>query len=164
MGLIQWFSQNWCDTDESGRGDPSPLELPVSPDEGLRRLTAAFRSGAARGWKLLTVNGVSESDAPTNALPPERVRQHLTRWLGTGELRHPAWLTLTRTTAILRFVDDVIVRLEPASTGCRLHAYSRSRVGAGDLGQTRRNVLALMRISQSLFDSPSQGKSRIGQE
>jgi uncharacterized protein (DUF1499 family) len=51
----------------------------------------------------------------------------------------------TRRTRLWRFIDDVTVRLEPSATGTRVHARSKSRVGVGDLGQNRRNLLVLLR-------------------
>ena len=55
----------------------------------------------------------------------------------TGELK------LTRRTRVVGFVDDVTVTLKPAGPGTMIHAASRSRVGKGDLGQNRRNILEL---------------------
>ena len=52
-------------------------------------------------------------------------------------------LRLTRRTRIMRFVDDVVVSARPAGPGTILHAASKSRVGIGDLGQNRRNILEL---------------------
>jgi uncharacterized protein (DUF1499 family) len=52
-------------------------------------------------------------------------------------------VTATRKTRLFRFTDDVTLRLEATATGIRLHAVSRSRVGASDLGQNRRNVKEL---------------------
>jgi len=52
-------------------------------------------------------------------------------------------ITATRKTRLFRFTDDVTLRLELTATGIRLHALSRSRVGASDLGQNRRNVKEL---------------------
>ena len=56
-----------------------------------------------------------------------------------------AELHFTRTTRVARYVDDVVVTLEPAGDAVTVHARSRSRVGKGDLGQNRRNVLELWR-------------------
>jgi uncharacterized protein (DUF1499 family) len=56
----------------------------------------------------------------------------------TGQLR------ATRKTRLWRFVDDITVRLEATATGCRVHVESRSRVGKGDFGQNRRNLLQLV--------------------
>ena len=55
----------------------------------------------------------------------------------------PVRLHLTRRTRLWRFVDDVTLRFLPAGPGCLIHAASRSRVGVGDLGQNRRNILEL---------------------
>ncbi len=50
---------------------------------------------------------------------------------------------LTRRTRVWRFVDDVRLALTPAGGGTLVHAESQSRVGVGDLGQNRRNILEL---------------------
>ena len=50
---------------------------------------------------------------------------------------------LTRRTRIMGFVDDVVVTVKPAGPGSICHAASKSRVGIGDLGQNRRNILEL---------------------
>jgi uncharacterized protein (DUF1499 family) len=51
----------------------------------------------------------------------------------------------TRATRLWRFVDDVTLRLEPHGGGSRIHGRSQSRVGKGDFGQNRRNLLQLFR-------------------
>lgn len=57
-------------------------------------------------------------------------------------------LHLTRTTPLLRFVDDIHVRLTPQSppdapSQVRIDAESQSRLGKGDLGQNPRNLREL---------------------
>jgi len=52
-------------------------------------------------------------------------------------------LSLTRRTRILRFVDDIEISIEPSDDGSSVTAESRSRIGKGDLGQNRRNLLEL---------------------
>jgi len=52
-------------------------------------------------------------------------------------------LHLTRRTRLVGFVDDVKLRFLPAGPGCLIHAESKSRVGVGDFGQNRRNILEL---------------------
>jgi uncharacterized protein (DUF1499 family) len=54
-------------------------------------------------------------------------------------------ISATRTTRLFRFVDDVLVLLEPADGGTQVRARSASRVGRGDLGQNRRNLAELWR-------------------
>ena len=45
-----------------------------------------------------------------------------------------------RTTRLLRFKDDVRIRLEPAGKGTIVHVRSASRVGRIDFGQNARNI------------------------
>jgi uncharacterized protein (DUF1499 family) len=52
-------------------------------------------------------------------------------------------LHLSRRTRIMGFLDDVVVTVKPADSGTLCHAVSKSRVGIGDLGQNRRNILEL---------------------
>src|SRR5690242_18703478 len=59
------------------------------------------------------------------------------------ESESPGELKLTRRTRLFGFVDDVTVTLKPAGPGTMIHAASKSRVGKGDLGQNRRNILEL---------------------
>jgi uncharacterized protein (DUF1499 family) len=50
----------------------------------------------------------------------------------------------TRHTRVFRFVDDVLIRVEPLVEGTRVGARSQSRLGKGDLGQNRRNLIELL--------------------
>ncbi|MBX9624755.1 MAG: DUF1499 domain-containing protein [Gemmataceae bacterium] len=97
-----------------------------------------------------TTDGPSHPDlAPlVLPLPPEaaveRVRsvvETLPRW--RAESAGPAELKLTRRTGVFRFVDDITLTFRPAGPGTLVHAASRSRLGKGDLGQNRRNILEL---------------------
>ncbi|HJT79205.1 MAG TPA: DUF1499 domain-containing protein [Gemmataceae bacterium] len=68
----------------------------------------------------------------------------LPRWAVASEDAAAGTLHATRRTRLWRFVDDIHVRLEPLPDGTtRLHARSKSRVGVGDFGQNRRNLLEL---------------------
>jgi uncharacterized protein (DUF1499 family) len=73
----------------------------------------------------------------------ERAAASLPRWRVEAVDAAAGTLHATRRTRLWRFIDDVTVRLEPTPAGCRLHARSKSRVGKGDLGQNRRNLLEL---------------------
>lgn len=84
----------------------------------------------------------------TVPIPPdaavERVKKAvatLPRWSvqseASGELK------LTRRTRVIGFVDDVTVTIQAAGPDAIIHAASKSRVGVGDLGQNRRNILEL---------------------
>jgi uncharacterized protein (DUF1499 family) len=65
----------------------------------------------------------------------------LPRWQVESE--GPGELKLTRRTRLFRFVDDITVTIKSAGPGAMIHAASKSRVGKGDLGQNRRNILEL---------------------
>jgi uncharacterized protein (DUF1499 family) len=65
----------------------------------------------------------------------------LPRWRVESET--PGELKLTRRTRLVGFVDDITVTIQAGGSGSILHAASRSRVGIGDLGQNRRNILEL---------------------
>jgi uncharacterized protein (DUF1499 family) len=66
----------------------------------------------------------------------------LPRWQ-VEESPMPGELRLTRRTRTMRFVDDITVTLKSAEHGTMIHAASKSRIGKGDLGQNRRNILEL---------------------
>ncbi len=66
------------------------------------------------------------------------------------ESASPGELRLTRRTRVIGFVDDVTVTIEPAGPGAIIHAASKSRVGVGDLGQNRRNILELWVAIQAI--------------
>jgi uncharacterized protein (DUF1499 family) len=71
--------------------------------------------------------------------------QELPRWELIEQSREPnVELHFVRTTGLMRFRDDVRVRIEPVGGGSRLSAVSRSRVGKGDLGQNPRNLRELL--------------------
>jgi uncharacterized protein (DUF1499 family) len=71
----------------------------------------------------------------------KQVVAQLPRWAIATE--KPGELQLTRQTRIIGFVDDVTVTIVLTASGVLLHAASKSRVGIGDLGQNRRNILEL---------------------
>lgn len=72
------------------------------------------------------------------------------RWRVMAENRAAGNLHLTRRTTLFGFTDDVRLTFEPGPGGCRVHAESRSRVGTGDFGQNRRNILELWRAVNTL--------------
>ena len=79
------------------------------------------------------------SRAIDEALPSLPRWQVVEKKQGTGFVEWRA----TRTTPLLRFVDDILVRAESHDFGTRVTAESRSRVGRGDLGQNPRNLREL---------------------
>jgi uncharacterized protein (DUF1499 family) len=53
---------------------------------------------------------------------------------------------LVRRTRLFRFADDIRLTFHQENGLTLVHAESRSRVGAGDLGQNRRNILELFAL------------------
>ena len=60
-------------------------------------------------------------------------------------------------TPLLRFKDDLDVRVVPRSDGAALCAYSRSRVGHSDLGANKKRVEALIADIHDRLGSPGEG-------
>jgi uncharacterized protein (DUF1499 family) len=75
----------------------------------------------------------------------ESAVRSLPRWHVEAVDATAGTISATRRTRLFRFTDDVMIRLESTPTGTRVHARSQSRVGKGDLGQNRRNVMELLR-------------------
>lgn len=48
------------------------------------------------------------------------------------------------TTRMMRFKDDIVVRIRPAGGGSRVDVRSKSRVGVGDLGTNARRIRAFL--------------------
>ncbi len=59
---------------------------------------------------------------------------------------------LVRRTRIARFADDIRLKLASENDSIRIDAESRSRLGQGDFGQNRRNILELFAALQTTAD------------
>jgi uncharacterized protein (DUF1499 family) len=57
----------------------------------------------------------------------------------------------TATTRILRFKDDVVIRIRNSARGCALDARSASRVGQSDLGANARRLREYLRLVNSVL-------------
>lgn len=76
----------------------------------------------------------------------ERAAMDLPRWQLAGREAegNQQVLRLVRTTPLVRYKDDIVVRIEPAESGSRLTASSKSRLGKADFGQNPRNLRELL--------------------
>lgn len=120
------LTTNYATTDATA-GDPAlrPLDSPLSPEAQSERIVRWV--AGKRNWSVASVEPQTSEAA---------IRLHL-----------------VRTTAILRFKDDVHVVLTSTSGGGSiLEATSRSRVGKGDLGQNPRNLRELIQA----FERPHE--------
>jgi uncharacterized protein (DUF1499 family) len=108
-------------------------------------------------FSWLTRNWADTNDPSDPSLPPlvltrqvpevlelvETVISHLPRWRVEQVDTSAGLVRATRRTRWWRFVDDITIRLEAFPGGTRVHARSESRIGRGDLGQNRRNLIEL---------------------
>jgi len=151
MSMRDWFKRNYADTDEPTHADVRPVDLPLPPDIALARIRHALESRPR--WAVVTVDGKPVEVASPSRWPWVRGKEavwsrltpsHVEEVIRTGPTwPNVGWLTATHRTWMMRFIDDVLVWLEGRPGGCRVHARSRSRMGRGDLGQNRRNLLDL---------------------
>jgi uncharacterized protein (DUF1499 family) len=110
-----------------------------------------FLSWFTRNWADTDEPGDPQLAPVDLPLPPsealtriEAVLRNLPRFQVEAVERDAGILRATRRTRLFRFVDDVTVRLEAVPGGTRVHARSQARVGKGDFGQNRRNLLLLL--------------------
>lgn len=128
FGLDDWrrdLSTNWATTDAEASDELlRPLELAASPDEVV---------AAVRDW----VDGQSHW-----ALVDEQ---------STGDVRE---LHLVRTTRLMRYRDDVTLRVQRLDDGQRtlVTAESHSRVGRADFGQNPRNLKEILGALRQTFE------------
>ena len=65
-------------------------------------------------------------------------------WERVGRDDETRIVEASETSAIFRFVDDVVVRVTPASGGSLVDVRSKSRVGRSDLGANAARIEALL--------------------
>jgi uncharacterized protein (DUF1499 family) len=70
----------------------------------------------------------------------QRVAASLPGWQVVEADPASGMLRATATSRVFRFVDDVVIRVQPEGTGSRIDMRSRSRMGAGDLGANAARV------------------------
>jgi uncharacterized protein (DUF1499 family) len=68
--------------------------------------------------------------------------QALPRWMLIAHREADGEIQATSTTRMMRFVDDVTIRIRPEGDRTVVTVRSGSRVGKGDFGQNARNVRA----------------------
>lgn len=122
--------------------------LACTLEDWSRDLTTNFAelSPQAKDFRL---RPIQLTDAPQAAA--DRVRKAVERlplWKSQEsvvELDGNGVVTLrfVRTTALLKFQDDVVVKLSPHPQGSMLTATSQSRIGKADFGQNTKNLREL---------------------
>jgi uncharacterized protein (DUF1499 family) len=140
------------ETGEAAKGDTQVLDQLFRGQEIM-----SFLSWARRNWAD-TDEGKDPTWTPLDL--PVSIADALAR-IETAIASFPRWqmvssnagkgiIKATRCTRLFRFIDDITIRLESVSpTATRVHARSQSRVGKGDFGQNRRNLLELLQKVRS---------------
>jgi uncharacterized protein (DUF1499 family) len=98
--------------------DLAPIALPVPPGEALER---ARRAAETLGWEIAEVRPPQSDGAD-------------------------AVLEARQTSALFRFVDDIVVRVRASDGGSVVDVRSKSRVGRGDLGVNARRIRAFREV------------------
>jgi uncharacterized protein (DUF1499 family) len=80
---------------------------------------------------------------PAEALAEVRAAAEALGWEIVAEDAASGRLEATHTTAIFRFVDDVVVRVRADGSGSRVDVRSKSRDGQGDIGANAARIRAL---------------------
>lgn len=65
-------------------------------------------------------------------------------WQIVGEDRDAGRIEAIATTRMMRFKDDVVIRIRAEGTGTRVDVRSKSRAGVGDLGTNARRITAFL--------------------
>lgn len=66
------------------------------------------------------------------------------QWRIAAAIENEGRIEATATTRILRFKDDVVIRLRAAANGTRLDIRSASRIGSSDFGANGRRIRAFL--------------------
>jgi uncharacterized protein (DUF1499 family) len=111
----------------------------VSPAEYDGAATAAQQRRAYPAVRSLRVRA---SPADTFAAAVATARD--AGWQIVAEDRAAGRIEAIATTRMLRFKDDVVIRIRPQEDGARVDVRSKSRVGVGDLGTNARRITAFL--------------------
>ena len=128
--------------DLSTDGDDPPAFVALR-ETRLKCANGADYSGP-RGDKLR--KNYPEIVAPTYAQSPAVVFKasaataQAMGWAVTAAIEDEGRIEATATTRLLRFKDDVVIRLRAQDQGTRLDIRSTSRIGGGDLGANAKRI------------------------
>ncbi len=111
-------------------------------------MTEARRDKSRRAYPEL-LGGLRLPLAPAEALALAEQRARAQPGWSIGRLAPPqGLLTAVAVTRLLRFRDDITIRVRPADSGSRVDVRSRSRVGRDDLGANAARIRRFLRELQ----------------
>lgn len=102
-------------------------------------------TGGTPGYPDLQVRHYRADEAAVEQAV-KRALARLPRWayVGSGSGPGGRFVSAVHTTRVLRFEDDVTVRIKREADRTRVSVRSRSRVGTADFGQNARNIRELL--------------------
>ena len=85
-------------------------------------------------------------DPPERAFARVEAAARQMGWRIAADVPAEGRLEATATTPLLRFKDDVVVRVAPALNGSRVDVRSVSRIGIGDMGANAARIRAFFKL------------------
>jgi hypothetical protein len=133
------------------------LLFALSLDDWGRDFTGTFAeiSADAPQEELRPFASRRSADELTEAVRWAAVRIKNWEYVGDTQVDQTTTLVFVRTSRILRFKDDIIVRIEDRGGERVVTAASKSRSSLGDLGRNPRNLRRLLIELQDVLDGSS---------
>lgn len=135
-----------------GEGAPPINDITTDPDDPPQFVFEAERRDMSYpGEEFASQQRAAYTDLgpieiakpPAEALAEVRAAAEALGWEIVAEDAASGRLEATHTTAIFRFVDDVVVRVRADGSGSRVDVRSKSRDGQGDIGANAARIRAL---------------------
>jgi len=124
---------------------PPPLDGRDGTAAGGPPMTEGGRAKSAQAYPEL-LGGLQLPLSPAEALAlAERHARAQPGWSIRRLVPAEGLLTAVAVTPLLRFRDDVTIRVRPAESGSRVDVRSRSRLGRDDLGANAARIHRLLR-------------------
>jgi Protein of unknown function (DUF1499) len=125
--------------------DPPPLDAADGTAAGGPKMTALRRDKVRRGYPGL-LGGLLLPLGPEEAFRRAETLARAQRgWEVRRVEKRERLLTAVAVTSLVRFRDDVTVRVRPAAGGSRVDMRSRSRLGKDDLGANAARIHRFLR-------------------
>jgi hypothetical protein len=125
--------------------DPPPLDGRDGTAGGGPEMTPARRDKARRGYPEL-LGGLLLKLGPQEAFKLAEARARVQRgWSIRRVAPTQGLLTAVAVTPLVRFRDDLTVRVRPTAAGSRVDMRSRSRLGRDDLGANAARIRRYLR-------------------
>ena len=148
MSLLRRLLQSPLNDVSTDVEAPPPLDGRDGAAGGGPEMTQARRAKSQRAYPEL-LGGLPLPLLPKEALAlAERHARAQAGWSIGRVAATEGLLTAVAVTPLLRFRDDITIRVRPAASGSRVDVRSRSRVGRDDLGANAARIRRFLRELQ----------------